>query len=143
MSFDLKISEGDLSLENGQLAIVSNLEKLLQDLAKIAITTAGANPLHPWYGSFIGRTLIGSVLDTDVIVQMAQSQLQTSIENLMALQKAQIKSFQPVSPDELIASIVDISVNRNRIDPTQFDVSIKVLSKGFRLVSTSFTVSTI
>jgi hypothetical protein len=143
MSFDLRLENGDLVIDSGDIATVSGTEKLLQDLTKIAITQAGANPLQPWYGSFISRTLIGSPLPTNITVQMAQTQLQTAIENLMNLQKAQIKSFQPVSPEELIASIVDISVDRNILNPTEFDVSIKVLSKSFRLVSTSFTVSTI
>jgi hypothetical protein len=143
MSFDLKIKNGDLALDRGDLQIVVDSEKLIQDILKIALTTAGSNPLQPWYGSFISRTLIGSPLGTSIIIQVAQSQLQNSIENLMTLQKAQVKSFQNVSPDEQINSILDISIIRNNIDPRLFDVRIKVLSKGFKPITTVFTVSTI
>lgn len=143
MSFDLKIKNGDLALDRGDLQIVVDSEKLIQDILKIALTTAGANPLQPWYGSFISRSLIGSPLGTSIIIQVAQSQLQNSIENLMTLQKTQVKSFQNVSPDEQINSILDISIVRNSSDPRLFDVRIKVLSKGFKPITTAFTVSTI
>lgn len=143
MSYDLKIRNGDLVLDNGDLKIVIDSEKLIQDLLKIALTSAGSNPLQPWYGSFISRSLVGSTLGTNIIVQVAQSQLQNSIENLRTLQQSQIKSFQNVSPDELINSILDISIDRNSVDPRLFDVRIKVLSKGFKPISTAFTVDTI
>lgn len=143
MSFDLKIISGDLVLQNGDLRTVVDSEKLIQDLLKIALTTAGANPLQPWYGSYISRSLVGSPLGTSIVVQLAQSQLQNAIENLMTLQKAQVKSFQSVTPDEQIGAILDISIVRSTSDPRLFDVRIKVLSKGMKPITTAFTVSTI
>lgn len=143
MSFDLKIKNGDLVLDRGDLRTVVDSEKLIQDLLKIALTTAGSNPLHPWYGSFISRSLVGSPLTTNIILQVAQSQLQNAIENLRTLQQTQIKSFQRVTPDEQINSILDISIIRNASDPRLFDVRIKVLSKGFKPITTAFTVDTI
>ena len=143
MSFDLKIVSGDLVLDQGDLRVVRDSEKLIQDLLKIALTSAGSNPLQPWYGSFISRTLIGSPLTTSIIVQVAQSQLQNAIENLRTLQQSQVKSFQNITPDEQINSILDISINRNQNDPRVFDVRIKVLSKGFKPITTAFTVNTI
>lgn len=143
MSFDLKVKNGDLVIDQGDLRIVQDSEKLIQDILKMALTNAGSNPLFPWYGSFISRSLIGSSLDIGITFQVAQSQLQNSLENLKNLQAAQAKNGQKVSADEQINSILDISINRNKTDPRQFDVKIKVLSKGFKPIAAAFTVSTI
>ncbi len=143
MSFDLKITNGDLVIKSGQLQTVVDSEKLIQDILKMSLTTAGSNPLHPWYGSFISRTIVGSPLYNSVLVQIGKYHLTTSLENLKNLQNIQVKSFQRVSADEQISSILDISINRNQIDPRLFDVSIKVLSKGLKPITTAFTISTI
>ena len=143
MSFDLKIIGGDLVLNNGDLRTVVNSEKLIQDILKIALTSAGSNPLQPWFGSFISRSLIGSPLSSSIIIQVAQSQLQNALENLMTLQKKQVKSFQTVTPDEQINSISDISITRSNTNLTFFTVQIKALTKGFKSITTNFTISTI
>lgn len=143
MSFDLKISSGDLVLDNGDLKIIKDSEKLIQDLLKICLTEAGSNPLHPWYGSFISRSMIGSVLDENIVIQIGQSQLQNALENLKTLQTTQAKSFQKVSADELINSIVDVSIIRNIRDPRIFNVKLKVLSKGQKPITTTFSVDLI
>ena len=143
MSFDLKIKNGDLVLNNGQLQTVVDSEKLIQDILKMCLTTAGTNPLHPWYGSFISRTIIGNPMSNGIIVQIAKSQLSTALDNLKNLQNQQVKSFQRVSADEQINLISDISIIRNQIDPRLFDVNIKVISKGNKPITTAFRVSTI
>lgn len=143
MSFDLKIKNGDLVLDRGDFKTVVDSEKLIQDILKIALTTAGSNPMHPWYGSYVSRSLVGSGLSTDIIFQLGQTQLQNALEILKSLQDAQVRQYQRVSPDEQINSILDISINRNTRDPRLFDVIIKVVSKGFKPVTTVFRVSTI
>lgn len=143
MSFDLKIVNGDFVTFNGDLKQVVDTEKLIQDILKICLTTAGTNPLLPWYGSFLSRTLIGSALQTNILVQVAKSQLNTALQNLQSLQTIQVKSFQRVSADEQISAISDISIIRNQLDPRLFDVRIKVLTKGLKPITTAFRVSTI
>lgn len=143
MSFDLKISGGDLVIKNGLLQTIVDSEKLIQDILKICLITAGSNPLHPWYGSFISRTLVGNPLHTTIIVQIAKSQLTTALQNLKDLQEIQLKSFQRVSADEQISAILDISIVRNQIDPRLFEVTVKALSKGLKPITTAFRVSTI
>jgi hypothetical protein len=143
MSYDLRLINGDLVLQNGDLRTCVNSEKLIQDILKICLTPCGSNPTQPWYGSYVSRSLVGNVLGVSITIQMAQSQLQSAIENLMALQKAQVKSGQQVSPDELIGSISSITVNRNNIDPRLFAVGVSVISKGFLPITTAFTISTI
>ena len=51
MSYDLKLENGDLRISNtGDLILVIDNEKLLQDAIKILITPLGGNKTHPWYG---------------------------------------------------------------------------------------------
>lgn len=143
MSFDLKISNRDLVIKNGSLKTVQDSEKLIQDILKMCLTTAGTNPMFPWYGSFLSRSIIGSAQNTSVLVQISKTQLSTALDNLKSLQELQVKSFQRVSADEQISAILDISVNRNQIDPRFIDVKIKVLTKGLQPITTAFKVSTI
>jgi hypothetical protein len=143
MSFDLKISRGDLVITQGALKTVVDSEKLIQDILKVATTTAGSNPIHPWYGSFISRTLVGNPNHNSVLVQIGKSQLTTALQNLKDLQDLQTQSYQRVSADEQIAAISDISIIQNQIDPRLFDVVIVALSKGLKPITTAFQVSTI
>jgi phage baseplate assembly protein W len=143
MSFDLKIINGDLVIVNGALRTVVDSEKLIQDILKLALTTAGSNPIHPWYGSFISRTLVGNPNYTTMLVQIGKSQLTTALNNLKQLQNIQVQSFQRVSADEQLAAISDISITRNQIDPRFYNVVIKALTKGQKPITTAFNVSTI
>lgn len=143
MSFDLKIKNKDLVVANGSLQTIIDSEKLIQDILKICLTTAGSNIYHPWYGSFLSRTIIGNPLHTSILVQVAKSQLNTALDNLRNLQNAQIQSFQKISADEQISAIADISIIRNQIDPRLFDIQIKVITKGLKPITTAFRVSTI
>ena len=143
MSFDLKIINGDLVINQGKIRTVVDSEKLIQDILKMALTTAGSNPLHPWYGSFVSRTLVGNPNYSSVLVQIAKSQLTTALQNLKDLQDIQVKSYQRVSADEQIATISDISIVNSQFDPRLFDVVIVALTKGMKPISTAFTVSTI
>lgn len=143
MSFDLKIIGGDLVIQNGALRTVVDSEKLIQDILKICLTTAGSNVLQPWYGSFISRTLVGNPNYTSSLVQIAKSQLATALNNLKQLQTIQLNSFQRISADEQLASITDISVLQSQINPTLFSITIQALSKGLKPITTAFSVSTI
>ena len=143
MSFDLKIKNGDLVINNGSLNTITDSEKLIQDILKMCLTTAGTNPLHPWYGSFISRTIIGNPNSNDVLIEISKSQLNTALENLKSLQSQQVKSFQRVSPDEQLSAILDISITRSSVDPRLFDVKISALTKGVKPITTAFRVSTI
>jgi hypothetical protein len=142
MSFDLKINNGDVAIgNNGDFAIVEDTEKLTQDILKVAITQAGGNPWFPWYGSLVSKTLLGSAYDTEFIVSMGQSQLNSAIENIRSLQTVQAKSSQPITAGEHIAAIEFINIDRNKTDPRFFKVSISVITKALTRVNTNFIVS--
>ena len=143
MSYDLQIINGDFVIQNGDLQTVQDSQKLIQDILKICLTDAGSNPLHPSYGSFLSRSVVGNPAQTSVIVQVATSQINTCLTNLQYLQQLQIKSFQKVSADEQLAAITGISIIRSTSDPRLFNVRIKCMTKGFRPITTSFTVNTI
>jgi hypothetical protein len=143
MSFDLKIKNGDLTITQSQLQTVTDSEKLIQDILKMCLTTAGSNPIHPWYGSMLSRTIIGSPEASSMLVQIAKTKLNSSLENIRNLQDMQVKSFQRMSADEQLGTIIDISVVRNQIDPRLFDIKIKAITKGSKPITTNFRVSTI
>lgn len=143
MSFDLKIRNGDLVINQGKLQTVIDSEKLIRGILKMCLTTAGSNPHHPWYGSFLSRTIVGNPNQSSVLVQMSKAQLNKAFNNLKTIQDLQVKSFQRVSADEQLGSILDISIVRDRIDPRLFDIRIKALTKGSKPITTNFRVSTI
>lgn len=143
MSIDLKIINGDLVINQGSLQTVQDSEKLIQDILKICLTDVGSNPLHPSYGSFLSRSVVGNAAETSVIVQIATAQLNTCLTNLQQLQQLQLKSFQKVSADEQLAAITGISVIRSANDPRLFNIKIRGLTKGYQPITTAFTVNTI
>lgn len=143
MSFDLKIVNADLVVSQGALQTVVDSEKLIQDILKICLTDVGGNPIHPSYGSFLSRSVVGNAQHTSVVVQIAKSQLNTCLSNLQYLQTLQIKSLQKVSADEQLAAITGISVVRSAFDPRLFNVKISCVTKGFKPITTAFSISTI
>ena len=141
MSFDLKLINGDLSIKNGDMELVTGGDKLIQDILKISVTPAGANPFSLWYGSLIAKTLIGSHLDQDIIVESAKNQLTLALNTLQNLQSLQLQAFQKLSADEQLAAILNVSVSRNPTDLRSYSVGISVLNRAFQKITTSFTVS--
>lgn len=53
MSWSLKISNGDLSINAGQLDTVTRDAKLVQDFRSFLLTELRSDPLYTWYGSSI------------------------------------------------------------------------------------------
>jgi hypothetical protein len=143
MSFDLKIINRDLVINQGDLQQVVNSEKLIQDILKICLTEVGSNPVHPGYGSYLSKSVVGNPAKIGVIVQVAQAQLNNCLSNLQFLQQQQVKSQQKVSADEQLAAVLGISVIRSTSDPRLFTVKIRGITKGFQPITTAFTINTI
>ncbi len=142
MSFDLKLEQGDIRIgSKGDVATVENGEKLTQDLLKILSTELGANPFFPAYGSPISQSMVGRAFDQIFFSNIANSQLRFSVSNLQRLQTEQMRQNQIVTAQEQIAAIQSVSVNQNEIDPRFFNIDLVVLSKAFRRVPVSFSVS--
>jgi hypothetical protein len=143
MSFDLKIISGDLSIKNGDVQKITDNDKLIQDLLKICVTPAGSNPLQPWYGSLLSKTMIGSPMKNDMILQISKIQLENALQNLKSQQERQSRQFQNMSPFEQINYIQDISISRSSEDYRLYKVRVTVLSKGLKSLTTTFDVTTI
>lgn len=143
MSFDLQVLNGDLVIANSDLSLTRGQNKLIQDVLKICLTEAGSNPLQPWYGSLVSKTLIGNALQTDIIFTIAKSQLQSALDNLKNLQNLQVASGQRTTPDEMIAMVKEIGIIRNQFDPRLISVKISILTRAFGRVQTTFNVSNV
>lgn len=143
MSFDLKLVNGDLKIgSNADLATVQDGEKLTQDILKIVTTDLGANVRFPWYGCPISQSMIGRAFDQLFIKTQFTNQLRFAVNNLQKLQAEQLKSDQYVTPMEHIASIQNLLIDRNTIDPRFFNIDLVVLSKAFRRVEARFVAET-
>ncbi|MCZ2224579.1 MAG: hypothetical protein LC122_13220 [Chitinophagales bacterium] len=143
MSFDFKIKNGDLVISNGELETVVDSEKLIQDILKICITPVGSDPLNPWYGSYLSKTVIGSSEDAKFLMTVSKEQLRKALENLKQLQLLQIRQYQQISADEQIADIRSISVRQNELNPTVFEIEIIVITRGLKPITNRFRLSTI
>jgi phage baseplate assembly protein W len=141
MSFDLRIRDGDLKLgRNGDLDIVQDTEKLVQDIVKIVSTQIGANPFFPWYGSPITKSLLGRSFDRRFVSSVATQQLRTTLERLQTLQQDQMRRNQIVTPQEQIAAIQKVYVDRNIVDPRFYTIVLTVLTKAFSKVEIPLSI---
>jgi phage gp46-like protein len=141
MSFDLKLQNGDLVIDKGDLKTVIDNEKLIQDVLKILITDAGANPSHPWYGSTLSKNIIGSSLSADIIKAFSESQIENSLQTLKKMQELQAKAFQKLSAAEQLASILKVSVQQNPTDLRAFRIDISILTKDLKKTNVSFEIT--
>lgn len=138
MSFDLKLVNNDLDLNpDGTIQTVRDNAKLAQDILKAILTTQGENPFHRWYGSLLGRRVIGSVLSIDQGATEAERAVQDVLSALVALQREQAR-IQYVSPGETMATLKGVSVLRNPDDPRQWQIKVSVITRALTAVETTF-----
>lgn len=140
MSFDLKIKNGDISLNrDGSITTVVGNNKLRQDILKILLTDLGSNKYHKRYGSYIGRLNIGDISDNMLISLDLERSAMNAVKNLMALQRFQAKR-QGLSPGEIIVDINNISVTRDDLDPRLYNVTVSVMTREITDFTTSLSV---
>lgn len=141
MSYDLKIAGEDITIgANGDLQIVENEEKLIQDILKILFTPLNGNIFFPWYGSPLTKSLIGQVFEFQFIASIATNQLRNALEIIRDLQEQQISEEQFVSASEQIAAIENVEVEQNIVDPRRYRIFVRILNKAFVSVNTNFQV---
>jgi hypothetical protein len=141
MSFDLKLVNGDIVVEKGDLGIVSGVNKLVQDVLKLISTQLGTNPFFPAYGCVITSALIGTAYDESFVQDVATQQLEAALERLMAAQLEQLSNNQVVTADEQLAAFKDVRVSRDLNDPRAFFVGLTIISKAFQQIPVSFIIS--
>ena len=143
MSFDLKITKGDIRINpDGTLEMVIDNPKLRQDIIKIMLTALGENKYHPTYGSDIGALKIGSIPSKALLEADLTRSAETAVRKIMSLQRAQAKR-QYLRPGEKIISILNISAERNDIDPRQYNVFISVQTQALTPLTEVVTVRVI
>jgi len=140
MSFDLKIQNGDLSLNSSGLIepVVGNA-KLRQDILKILVTDSGSNPFHPSYGSYLGKLKIGGIADDRIINLDIEKSVRNAVNYLMQLQRSQSQR-QSLSAGEVVAELLNVEVSRDENDPRAYNVFVSVLTGELTELSTSLAV---
>ena len=140
MSFDLKIKNGDISLNrDGSITTVVGNNKLRQDILKILLTDLGSNKYHKRYGSYIGRLNIGDISDNMLISLDLERSAMNAVKNLMALQRFQAKK-QGLNPGEIIVDINYVSVTRDDLDPRLYNITVSVMTREITDFTTSLSV---
>lgn len=142
MSFDLKLTNGDLSISrSGSIDTVFNAEKLTQDILKILFTPTNSVILHKWYGSPLSAKITGKVYPQDLLESEVQNSVLYALKNLKTLQELQEKDRQFVSTQESMARIDNISVGLDPNDPRFLYVNLRVVTKSGATIEESFSVS--
>ncbi len=139
MSFDLKISKGDLQINNsGDIVTVSGNQKLRQDIIKILLTAYGDNKYHPGYGSALGQIEVGST-DFKITEAEIKNTALSAINGLIAMQRRQSRT-QTLSPSEVIVSVLDVAVLRDNADPRLYNLRVSVLTQQLTEVFDNITI---
>lgn len=139
MSFDLKLLNGDLTVNSGNLGTVENGDKLIQDVLKIISTPLGSNPAYPGYGCPINSSLIGFNYEKEFVDAVATQQLRSSLELMQKLQLDQLRDNQIVTASEQLAAIENIAVNRDNKDLRYYIIYLTIISKAFQRQTVSFS----
>jgi phage baseplate assembly protein W len=140
MSFDLKIEGGDIKIEpDGSLSTVIDNYKLRQDIVKILLTKLGENKFHPNYGSEVGAIKIGYISDQELLEIDLKASVEEAVRKIMSLQKGQTLR-QYVTPGERIISILNVSAERDNVDPRLYSMFITVQTGALTTITESVTV---
>ena len=140
MSFDLKIKNGDLVLDNsGALSFVSGNQKIRQDIVKILLTRIGDNRFHSRYGSDVGSLRIGDSVDQAMIELDLKRSVEEAVRYLISLQKYQ-SVMQVLSLSEVIIDITNIDAIRDTSDPRLYSIFISVLTQKLDIIEEVVTI---
>jgi phage baseplate assembly protein W len=140
MSFDLLLRNGDIVIgRNQDFALVTDHDKLIQDIIKMITTPKQSNRFQPQIGSLINERLIGRVLTPQNTVSILQSSVQEALITLQTLQRQQMQ-IQSVSPAETLVSVDSINVSRDNKEPRQLNVVVQLVAGNGNILTESFTM---
>jgi hypothetical protein len=140
MSFDLKITNGDLSIgSDGDISVVIGNQKIFQEIKKIVLTDVGENKFHPYYGSRAGSLSVGSIVDYDFISSELKRSVSESITNLIRLKDSQSR-YQNLNPSEVILTLDSVDVERDGVDPRVWSIYISVTTQSLDDVNTVINI---
>jgi hypothetical protein len=140
MSFDLKLSNGDLVLTaSGQPEAVTGNDKIRQDILKILLTEEGDNSYHQSYGSSVGSLNVGENFGQSFTERSMEGSVSNAINKLITLQKFQSRT-QFLNPAEVIVSIRNIQIYRDELDPRMWSIFVSVITQELEEVGQSVTL---
>jgi phage baseplate assembly protein W len=139
MSFDLKLENGAIVLEGGDLKTVVKHDKLSQDLVKIIVTPVGSSSVNPWYGSALNEKVVGSSLSQKLQDQEIFNTVQFAVQNLKSLQERQANTGQLLSPSEQISKITNIFVERSKTDAREMFISVEIRTRDGEIITETLT----
>jgi hypothetical protein len=109
-----KLTNGDLSLSNGNYDMVTGSDKLVQDLGVATQFPYQADPYHPRYGSIM-QSFIGKMAN-NATSTLVVSEMMRIINNYMSVKMIQLRTAvnagqtSPFSPEELISDVKSVDV---------------------------------
>lgn len=141
MSYDLRLQNGDVVLGgDADFDIVTDSDKLIQDVIKMVTTNQGSNRFQPAIGSLINKRLIGQTLNAQNTVTVLQASVQEALVLLQKLQKQQAQT-QALSPAEMLVQINSIDVSRDSVEPRQLNVVLKLTAGDGSLLTETLTMT--
>ena len=116
------VADWDLT-QSGDVSIVFNEEKLIQDMRRYILTILGSDPYRQWLGTRL-RGLIGKKIVSNQFVQdLIQSEVVETLHKLIQLQSEQLK-WSPMSDREILRNVVSVQTTLDANDPTLWNVRV-------------------
>lgn len=141
MSFDLKLTRGDVELSGGSLSLVQNQSKLIQDALKMLFTTTGENGTHPWYGTPLLARAVGQSANSAIIQTEIADAINYGLNNLKILQQLQEQDSQFITPQELISEVRSVDAKLSEEDRRKLIISVEIVARSNDLIQESFVVN--
>ncbi len=128
MSYSLQVVNGDLSVQAGQVSVVTGSSKLLQDLTLWVLTKMGSDPYNIGYGSLIdggtqpNGTVVSSPIgthqwtSTQALIQQDITRIITtyqSQQNARMQADAQAYNKQTLTQDEILTGMTGITFSND------------------------------
>ena len=138
MAFDLKLLNGDLSLDSvGRMELVRDSNKLVQEVLKLISTTLNSDPFNPNYGLTLTASSLGHITTANITAQRLESEIRFGLQSLQQEQLT-LSRQQVLTSAERIKNIDSVIVEQDASDPRQYNIFIELTTQA----QTPITVNT-
>jgi len=126
----------------GELILVQDEEKLLQDVMKFTIAIKGSNKAHIWWGTTL-NSYVGTARVNDYYKPKFKSEIISAGDKIKDLQIQQTQ-YQTVSDEEFFSHFENITVEQSDYNPNFYEINALVVSQADTAIemSTSLLFST-
>lgn len=135
MSQEIKLSLGDITIQNGKIQLLENEDKLIQQVSKTVITQKGGK-FNPDYGSniinLIGRYSAGN----EFLLPLIRKEIEDALSYYQSIQIKQ-ENIQSMSDEEVAVRIENI--NLQNVNNVGFVVNGNIKNRSSDNVN--FTIS--